>query len=136
MKTSPKLVITMAGGLIVAALASAAATPQKRARPARGEQIRLMASAYCDGGPTRSGVNARPGMVATDPRVLPIGSVISIKAPGSRHSGTYTVTDTGAAVKGHDVDIFMRSCAEAKAFGKRPVVAKIVKRGPDTAEAR
>ncbi len=130
MKTSPKLVIAMSGALIVATLAAAAAAPQKRARPARGEHIRLMASAYCDGGPTRSGVNARPGMVAADPRVLPLGSVIRIKAPGSRYEGTYTVTDTGAAVKGHDVDIFMTSCVAAKRFGKRRVLAQVLKRGP------
>lgn len=131
---SPTLVLAVA--VLAAAVASTAAAPQQRARPKKRQTVRLMATAYCDDGPTKSGVNARPGMVATDPRVLPIGSVISIKAPGSRHSGTYTVTDTGAAVKGHDVDIFMRSCAEARTFGKRPVVAKIVKRGPDTPEAR
>lgn len=44
--------------------------------------------------------------------------------------GTYTVTDTGAAVKGHDVDIFMTSCAAAKRFGKRLVTARVLKRGP------
>lgn len=131
----PKLALAVV--VLAAAVASAGAAPQHRARPEKGETVRLMATAYCDGGPTKSGVNARPGMVATDPRVLPIGSVISVKAPGSRHSGTYTVTDTGAAVKGHDVDIFMRSCAEARRFGKRAVVARIVRRGPEpTAEAR
>lgn len=89
-----------------------------------------MATAYCDGGPTRSGVHARPGMVAADPRVLPLGSVIRITFPGSGRTGTYTVTDTGAAVKGHDVDIYMPSCVAAKRFGKRLVTAQVLTRGP------
>ncbi len=126
MNASPKLVIL----LIVAAFASTAAAPQKHARPAKGENLRLMATAYCDGGPTRSGVTARVGMVAADPRVLPIGTVIRITVPGSRQTRTYTVTDTGAAVKGNDVDIFRPSCAAAKRFGKRRVAAYVVKRGP------
>jgi 3D (Asp-Asp-Asp) domain-containing protein len=89
-----------------------------------------MATAYCDKGVTKSGALARPGTIATDPRVLPIGSVIRITTQGNRYTGTYTVLDTGAAVKGRDVDIFIPSCAEAKKFGKRPVTALVLKRGP------
>lgn len=127
MKASPSLVLV----LIFVGLASTAAAPQPRSRPAPGRHLRLTATAYCDGGPTRSGVHARPGMVAADPRVPPLGSVIRITFPGTGRTGTYTVTDTGAAVKGHDVDIFMTSCAAAKRFGKRLVTARVLKRGPD-----
>lgn len=90
--------------------------------------MRLTATAYCDHGRTKSGAYTRPGAVATDPRVLPLGSVIRIKTPD--YTGTYTALDTGAAVKGHDVDIFIPDCAEAKRFGKRRVIAEVIRQGP------
>jgi 3D (Asp-Asp-Asp) domain-containing protein len=92
--------------------------------------MRMMATAYCLHGPTESGAQTRRGTMAADPRVIPVGSVVSITSPVEQYSGTYTVTDTGAKVKGHRVDIFVPSCGKAKAFGKRVVQARMVRRGP------
>jgi 3D (Asp-Asp-Asp) domain-containing protein len=119
---------------VCAASLTAAAEPGHRGRAGRARHtVRLTATAYCDHGETRSGAYTRPGTVGTDPRVLPIGSVIRIRTP--QYAGTYTALDTGAAVKGHDVDIFVPNCAEARKFGKRAVVAEVLRVGPAAPEA-
>ena len=91
--------------------------------------MRFTASAYCDGGTTKSGTPARQGIVAADPRVLPIGTVIEVRHMDGR-TATYVVADTGAAVKGRHLDIFMPSCAAAKRFGRRTVTARVTRAAP------
>jgi 3D (Asp-Asp-Asp) domain-containing protein len=54
---------------------------------------------------------------------------VRIESTDRQYSGTYTVTDTGAKVKGRNVDIFVPSCAEARKFGKRVVLLKVLRRG-------
>ncbi len=82
------------------------------------------ATAYCLRGRTASGGNVRRGIVAADPRILPLGTRIEISA-GS-YSGTYTVADTGGAIKGRILDIWVPSCAEANRFGRRSVKVGIL----------
>jgi 3D (Asp-Asp-Asp) domain-containing protein len=82
------------------------------------------ATAYCLKGRTASGGGVRRGIVAADPRVLPLGTRINISA-GS-YSGTYTVADTGGAVRGRILDIWVPSCAEANKFGRRTVKVSVV----------
>jgi 3D (Asp-Asp-Asp) domain-containing protein len=119
----------LAALVVSIAFMSAAVTAQQKPRPKAGGRLQMIATAYCDGGKTDGGPVARPGMVAADPRILPLGSVITIEAPTrSQYNGTYTVMDTGSAIKGHKVDIFIPNCAEAKQFGERRVVARVVQR--------
>lgn len=82
------------------------------------------ATAYCLKGRTASGGNVRRGIVAADRRVLPLGTRIQISA--GAYSGTYTVADTGGAVKGNILDIWMPSCAEANRFGRRTVTVSVI----------
>ena len=89
--------------------------------------MRLVATAYCAKGPTKSGVRAQTGIVAADPRVLPIGTVLRIIAPGRSYEGIYTVMDTGSEIRGAEIDIFMPSCARAQQFGRRSVRVSILK---------
>jgi 3D (Asp-Asp-Asp) domain-containing protein len=86
----------------------------------------MLATAYCDGGATKSGVRAQKGIVAADIRRLPLGTRVQIIAPGQPYAGVYTVLDTGSKISGRDLDIFMPSCARAKRFGKRPVQVRIL----------
>ena len=86
----------------------------------------MLATAYCDRGPTKSGVLAQPGVVAADERRLPIGTRLRVLAPGQPYAGVYTVLDTGSKITGRDLDIFMPSCRTAKRFGKRPVQVRIL----------
>lgn len=77
------------------------------------------ATAYCLKGKTASGSGVRRGIVAADPRVLPLGTRINLNA-GS-YSGSYLVADTGGAIKGRKLDIWIASCSEARRFGRRTV---------------
>jgi 3D (Asp-Asp-Asp) domain-containing protein len=88
--------------------------------------MRMLATAYCDRGPTRSGVPAQHGIVAADLRRLPLGTRVRVVAPGQPYAGVYTVLDTGSKIKGRDLDIFMPSCRAARHFGKRPVEVRVL----------
>jgi 3D (Asp-Asp-Asp) domain-containing protein len=79
---------------------------------------RFTATAYCLKGRTAMGHGVRRGIIAADPRVLPLGSRINIDGG---YSGTYLVSDTGGKIKGNRLDIWMASCAEARRFGRRTV---------------
>jgi len=83
------------------------------------------ATAYCLKGRTASGVNTRPGMIAADPSVLPLGTVVHLRA--GRYTGTYTVADTGGRIKGRRVDVYVESQREAVEFGRRQVKLKVLK---------
>jgi 3D (Asp-Asp-Asp) domain-containing protein len=84
------------------------------------------ATAYCLKGRTATGGSVRRGIVAADRRVLPLGTRINISA-GS-YSGTYTVADTGGAVKGRVLDIWVPSCSEANKFGRRTIKVSVAGR--------
>jgi 3D (Asp-Asp-Asp) domain-containing protein len=92
------------------------------------------ATAYCDFGITYSGVLVQRGIVAADPEVLPIGSVIQVKA--GDYSGIYTVMDTGGVVKGRIIDIYMPDYEEAIQFGRQTVGLRVIRKGwnPETDE--
>jgi 3D (Asp-Asp-Asp) domain-containing protein len=110
-------------------------TPSRTAaRPARAvtlRPVRMTATAFCDKGETRLGIHAQRGVAAADPRVVPLGSTIRVNGL-SRRAETFLVADTGAAVKGRHIDLFMPSCAAARRFGRRPVVVHVVKVGDST----
>ena len=88
-----------------------------------GSKIALVgsfsATAYCLQGRTASGSGVRRGIVAADPRILPLGTRINLGA-GS-YSGSYLVADTGGAIKGRKLDIWVANCSEARRFGRRTV---------------
>ncbi|HKP84596.1 MAG TPA: 3D domain-containing protein [Blastocatellia bacterium] len=93
------------------------------------------ATAYCLKGRTASGAATQAGMIAADPKVLPLGTVVRIQA--GRYTGTYTVTDTGGRIKGRLIDVYVPTYKEAVQFGRRPVKIKVVSRtSRKTAAAR
>jgi 3D (Asp-Asp-Asp) domain-containing protein len=108
-------------------LAADGQAPARQPKPAT--TIRLTATAYCDHGTTQSGVRTRTGIVAADPRILPVGSVVRIVDGAT--TGIYTVMDTGSAIKGRKLDIFIPDCQQARAFGERPVRLRVLRRGWD-----
>ena len=91
-----------------------------------GALIDFDATAYCLSGRTASGVGVRPGIIAADPRVLPIGTVVHLRA-GS-YTGIYTVMDTGGRIKGRIVDVYVPTRKEAMQFGRRQVKIKVIGR--------
>ena len=84
------------------------------------------ATAYCLKGRTASGGSVRRGIVAADTRILPLGTRINISA--GAYSGTYTVADTGGAVRGRILDIWVPNCSEAIKFGRRSIKVSVAGR--------
>ncbi len=71
-------------------------------------------------GITASGMRAQYGVVAVDPRVIPLGTRLYIEAvDGSWTYGYCVAGDTGGGIKGNKVDLFYNSRSEALAFGRR-----------------
>jgi 3D (Asp-Asp-Asp) domain-containing protein len=99
---------------------------QRRAPKAR--TLSMSATAYCQHGATKSGTQTTSGIVAADPRVLPMGTTIRVTGLMAGRPQTFTVADTGAAVKGNEIDIYIRDCARAKTFGRRQVHVRVLKR--------
>jgi 3D (Asp-Asp-Asp) domain-containing protein len=91
------------------------------------EHHEFQATAYCLKGRTASGVHTRPGVIAADPRVLPLGTVVHIQA--GQYTGTYTVLDTGGLIKGRLIDIYLTDHKEAKRFGRRQIKVRVLSRG-------
>ena len=105
--------------------------PGQDAVAAPGPRARMVfeATAYCKGQTTASGVAVRAGIAAADPKVLPIGSVIDVRGVPAAFEGIYTVLDTGFAVQGRIVDLYVWSCYEALAFGRRQAQLTVLRLG-------
>jgi 3D (Asp-Asp-Asp) domain-containing protein len=102
---------------------------QTTAKPAPGLRLRFAATAYCKGATTASGTAVRTGIAAADPDLLPVGSVIQIESLSPRYNGIYTILDTGPAVQGRHIDVYMWSCNEALAFGAKKVQLNVLRLG-------
>ncbi len=86
--------------------------------------LSFRASAYDPsvGSITASGRRAQVGVVAVDPRVIPLGTRLYIESADGGKSWVYgycVAGDTGGAIKNNRVDLFYNSAREARAFGMR-----------------
>lgn len=97
--------------------------------PQAGARLQFQATAYCKGDTTASGVGVRTGIAAADPAILPVGSVVRLETPNPRYSGVWTVMDTGPAVRGRTVDLYLWNCNEALKFGRRSVRLTVLRLG-------
>lgn len=86
-----------------------------------------LATAYSLRGRTASGQMVSKGIIAADPRFLPLGSRVRLEA-GS-YSGEYLVADTGSMVRGRRIDIWTPTSREAMRFGKRLVKLTVLSFG-------
>ena len=97
--------------------------------PKAGSRLLFSATAYCKGTTTASGVGVRTGIAASDPGILPVGSVISVTTDDTKYNGIYTIMDTGPKVQGRILDVYMWSCNEALAFGRKQVQITVLRLG-------
>lgn len=109
--------------------ASATSVSEMTVLPQAGARLQFSATAYCKGDTTASGVGVRTGIAAADPTILPVGSVVRVETPNPRYSGVWTVMDTGPAVRGRAVDLYLWSCKEALQFGRRKVRLTVLRLG-------
>lgn len=71
-------------------------------------------------GITASGMKAEYGVIAVDPRVIPLGTRLYVEAAdGSWIYGYCVAGDTGGGISGNRIDLFYNSRAEALQFGRR-----------------
>lgn len=93
------------------------------------EYMTVVATAYAPwhgkgvDGTTAIGLRAGYGVVAVDPRVIPLRSILYIDGYGRAIAG-----DTGGAIKGMRIDLGMDTVRAAKQFGRRPVRVYIIKK--------
>lgn len=93
----------------------------------RGEEIKVkkkltvQATAYSGDGITATGripvrISSENGIstIAVDPRVIPLGSLVYVEGYGKA-----IAADTGGAIKGHIIDVFLNSSSECKSWGRK-----------------
>ena len=92
-----------------------------------GHTQTYVATCYSLRGRTASGRMVAKGLIAADPKVLPLGSRVRLDA--GPFSGEYLVADTGGAVRGRHVDIWTPSTREAMRFGRRKIKVTVLSYG-------
>ena len=99
------------------------------ALPTPGSRLAFSATAYCKGDTTASGSGVHAGILAADPELLPVGSVVELDSLPQKYNGIYTVMDTGPAVQGREIDIYMWNCNEALQFGRKRIRLTVLRLG-------
>ncbi|MDD4689138.1 MAG: 3D domain-containing protein [Eubacteriales bacterium] len=71
-------------------------------------------------GITASGLPLKVGMIAVDPRLIPLGSKCYIEDPNGAYNFGYVIAaDTGGAIKGNRIDVCVPTYNDAIQFGVR-----------------
>lgn len=95
-----------------------------------GKEMYVNASAYtanCNGcsGKTATGIDLRANpnlkVIAVDPSVIPLGTKVWVEGYGHAIAG-----DTGGAIKGNKIDVFLPSKEQAYRFGRKKVKIRIL----------
>lgn len=78
-------------------------------------------------GITRSGTKVRPGVVAVDPKVIPLGTKLYVQSlDGTPDYGFASAEDTGGAIKGNKIDLYYESPEDVRKYGRRNVLVYIL----------
>ena len=80
----------------------------------------VVATAYALRGLTAIGIQTRRGIVAVDPNIIPLGTKMFI--PGY---GNGVAADTGSAVRGAIIDVWLPSVEQALTWGRRTVTIRL-----------
>lgn len=75
-------------------------------------------------GRTYTGMKARYGVVAVDPRVIPLGTLLYVEGYGFA-----IASDIGSAIKGNKIDLCYETRREALRFGRKKVKVHIFAKG-------
>ena len=76
---------------------------------------------------TAAGMALRRGIVAVDPKIIPLGTRLYIEDPNGKWNYGYAIAgDTGGAIKGNRIDICLDTYAEAIQFGRRTLKVYIL----------
>ena len=81
----------------------------------------MRATAYCiPGGITKTGASVRLGVIAVDPTVISLEENVYVEGYGQARA-----LDTGGAIKGNRIDLYMNSTEAALSYGVRNVMVYV-----------
>ena len=109
--------------MLVAVLLGALAAGGGYARADAAKQpyrLEVDAVAYYLPGKTALGIPVQKGVVAVDPRLIPLGTRLHV--PGYGHS---IAADVGTAIKGRIIDLWFPSTKAARNWGRRTVTITV-----------
>ena len=103
----------MTARIIGLAIAAALAAPVSPGQGPTAPEARaqFFVTGYVLRGYTATGTYVHPGTCAVDPRVIPLGSYITISGLGTCHA-----EDTGGAIIGYRIDVWVPTVAQAYAL--------------------
>ena len=84
--------------------------------------MNVVATAYTGYSTTSTGQKPVWGTIAVDPKVIPYGTKVYIPQFGR----TFIANNTGGAIKGNKIDIFMNSKKECYNWGRRTIEIQIL----------
>lgn len=84
--------------------------------------LNVVASAYTGYSTTSTGQKPVWGTIAVDPKVIPYGTKVYIPQFGR----TFIANNTGGAIKGNKIDIFMNTKKECLNWGRRTIEIQIL----------
>jgi 3D (Asp-Asp-Asp) domain-containing protein len=84
--------------------------------PASGRSETFEATSYSLTGTTATGIPTRLGVCATDPSVIPLGTRFRVSGYGD-----CIAADTGSAIQGHIIDVWLPTEAQSEQWGRRQV---------------
>jgi len=129
-KNSINKIVTVGTKVMVAQVSRGKAVAANSDAPSGGKEMYMNATAYtayCNGcsGVTATGINLRANpnlkVIAVDPNVIPLGSKVWVEGYGYAVAG-----DTGGAIKGNRIDVFVASKEEAYRFGRKQVKIRVL----------
>lgn len=95
------------------------------------KKITVTATAYTDssGNKTASGRMPQYGVIAVDPKVIPLGTRLYVESTDDGKSWSYgycVAGDTGGAIKGNKIDLYYNSERECVRFGRRTAIVYVL----------
>ena len=109
-------VITVLAVLVLGIEGSAFGQPQAQ----QSYRIKVDAVAYSLPGSTALGVPVAKGVIAVDPKLIPLGTKLHV--PGY---GPGLAADVGYAIKGRIIDLWFPTRAKAREWGRRTVTITV-----------
>ena len=137
-KTEPERKVAAFSAPVVVSAPPEPKTPEPKApepvvtppAESNGEEMLVTATAYtayCAGcsGTTAYGIDLRANpnqkVIAVDPRIIPLGTKVWVEGYGEAIAG-----DTGGAIKGNKIDVFIPSYDNAMAWGVKKVKLRVL----------
>lgn len=96
---------------------------ERKSNAPSGRTKTMEATAYHEDGSMRtaSGTWPKYGTIAVDPRVIPLGTKVYVEGYGYA-----TAEDTGGAIKGNIIDVYLNSNSEVYHWGRKSVQVTIL----------